>query len=112
MVSKKIHNIEKYLVPIAGVLEGILTSGGNEVLEHIKYIARALTVKTSPCFHLQMLKLLKVLLLDQKENNHCASPVDFAAHFLQGKGLQVLLNLCKNSSFDVKSMCIKLIDVL
>jgi hypothetical protein len=52
VANVKIHNIEKYLAPIAGVLEGILTSGGNEVLEHIKYIARALTVKTSPCFHL------------------------------------------------------------
>ena len=53
-----------------------------------------------------------MLLLDQKENHHCASPADFAAHFLQAKGLQVLLNLCKTSSFDVKSMCLKLIDVL
>lgn len=48
----RIQNIEKYLAPIAGVLEGILTSGGNEVLEHIKCLAWALAVKTSPCFHL------------------------------------------------------------
>ena len=27
------HNIDKYLAPIAGVLEGVLTSGGSEVLE-------------------------------------------------------------------------------
>jgi hypothetical protein len=34
-----------------------------------------------------MLKLLKVLLLDSKEDRHCASPVDFAAHFINAKGL-------------------------
>ena len=59
-----------------------------------------------------MLKLLKVLLLDSKEDRHCASPVEFASHFINAKGLQILLYLCSNSSFDVKSMCIKLIDVL
>lgn len=59
-----------------------------------------------------MLKLLKVLLLDSREDKHCASPVEFAVHFLNAKGLQILLYLCSNSSFDVKSMCIKLIDVL
>ena len=75
----KIHHIDKYLGPIAGVLEGVLTCGGNQVLDQIQYIAKALTVKSSPCFHLQMLKLLKVLLLDSKEDRHCASPADFAA---------------------------------
>ena len=59
-----------------------------------------------------MLKLLKVLLLDSKEDPHCASPGEFAAHLLKAKGLQILLYLCSNSSFDVKSMCVKLIDVL
>lgn len=33
--NAKIHNIAKYLEPIAGVLEGVLTSGGNEVLDQI-----------------------------------------------------------------------------
>lgn len=61
-----------------------------------------------------MLKLLKVLLLDSKDGDghHCASPSDFASFFLKANGLQVLLYLCSNSSFDVKSMCVKLIDVL
>jgi hypothetical protein len=59
-----------------------------------------------------MLKLLKVLLLDSKEDRHCASPADFAHHFLKAKGLQILLQLCSHSSFDVKAMCVKLLDVL
>lgn len=59
-----------------------------------------------------MLKLLKVLLLDSKEDRHCASPADFASQLLKTKGLQVLLYLCSNSTFDVKAMCVKLIDVL
>jgi hypothetical protein len=59
-----------------------------------------------------MLKLLKVLLLDSKDEGHCAKPSDFAAHFIHAKGLNILLYLCSNSSFDVKSMCVKLIDVL
>ena len=112
--KQRIHHLDRYLAPIAGVLEGVLTSGGNEVLDQIQYIAKSLTVKSSPCFHLQMLKLLKVLLLDSysKNGGHCASPADFAAQLLKSKGLQILLYLCSNSSFDVKAMCVKLIDVL
>jgi hypothetical protein len=68
----RVLSIEKYLGPIGGVLEKVLTSGGNEVLDQIQYIAKSLAIKTSPCFHLQMLKLLKVLLLDSKEDRHCA----------------------------------------
>lgn len=85
--NSKTHDIEKYLRPIAGVLEGVLTSGGNEVLDQIQFIAKALTTKSCPCFHLQMLKLLKVLLLDSKEDRHCASPADFASSFLKANGL-------------------------
>ena len=61
-----------------------------------------------------MLKLLKVLLLDSKdEDRHCASPGDFAQSFLRAHGLTLLLHLsATSSSFDVKSMCVKLIDVL
>ena len=81
------HDIDKYLSPIAGVLEGVLTCGGNEILDQIQHLARSLTMKTSACFHLQMLMLLKVLLLDSKEDRHCASPADFAGHFLRAKGL-------------------------
>ena len=112
--ANKINNLNKYLGPIAGVLEGVLTSGGNEILDQIQYIAKALTIKfrSSNCFHLQILKLLKVLLLDSKEDRHCASPAEFASALLKSKGLQILLYLCTDSSFDVKSMCVKLIDVL
>lgn len=59
-----------------------------------------------------MLKLLKVLLLDSRSDHDCASPIDFATHFLKAKGLQILLYLCSNSSLDVKAMSVKLIDVL
>lgn len=31
---------------------------------------------------------------------------------MKANGLQILLYLCSNSSFDVKAMCVKLIDVL
>ncbi len=91
---QKIHNIDKYLGPIAGVLEGVLTTGGNEVVDQIQFIANSLTFKTSACFHLQILKLLKVLLLDTNEKAHCATPADFAAAFLKAKGLHILLHLC------------------
>jgi hypothetical protein len=72
------YNINKYLEPIAAVLEYVLTSGGDEIIEQIDYIAKSLTVKSCPCFHLQMLKLLKVLLLDSNSDNDCASPIEFA----------------------------------
>ena len=104
-------DINKYLEPIAGVLEYVLTSGGTEVLSQIQFIAKSLTVKSCACFHIQMLKLLKVLLVD-KADNECASPSEIASKFLEVNGLQILLFLCQKASFDVKAMCIKLIDVL
>ena len=106
-----IYHIDKYLEPIAGVLEYVLTSGGDEILAQIQFIAKSLTIKSCACFHMQMLKLLKVLLLD-KSDNDCNSPSEFASKFLDVNGLQILLYLCQNASFDVKTMCIKLIDVL
>jgi len=34
-VKTSAHDIDKYLSPIAGVLEGVLTCGGNEILDQI-----------------------------------------------------------------------------
>lgn len=51
-VKTSAHDIDKYLSPIAGVLEGVLTCGGNEILDQIQHLARSLTMKTSACFHL------------------------------------------------------------
>lgn len=80
--------VYKYLEPISGVLETVLTSAGDEILLEIEHLAKSLCLKSCACFHLQMLKLLKVLLLDSKsDNNDCASPVDFAQKFLNAKGL-------------------------
>lgn len=104
--------IEKYLEPISGVLEYVLTNGGYEILGQIEFIARSLIAKSCASFHLQMLKLLKVLLIDSRNDLDCASPIDFATSFLNANGLQILLYLCQNASYDVKAMCIKLIDVL
>ncbi len=71
--------VDRYLEPICGVLETVLTSAGDEILLEIEHLAKSLCLKSCACFHLQMLKLLKVLLLDSKSNNtDCASPVDFA----------------------------------
>ena len=54
--------------PIAGVLENVLTSGAvPEILEEVETLAKCLTAKSSSCFYLQILKLLKVLLLDANE---------------------------------------------
>ena len=80
--------VDKYLEPICGVLETVLTTAGDEILLEIEHLAKSLCLKSCACFHLQMLKLLKVLLLDSKSNNtDCASPVDFAQKFLDKRGL-------------------------
>ena len=105
--------VDKYLEPISGVLECVLTSGGNEILSEIDHLTHSLTLKSCPCFQMQILKLVKVLLLDSKSDQECASPVEFAQRFVNAKGLEILLHLCaNNASLDVKTMCIKLIDVL
>ena len=83
----------------------------NGILDIIKFIALSLTnSEACPCFQLQMLKLLRLVLVDSKEQE--ASSL-FAQKFIKENGLQVLLYVCSISrTFDVKSFCIKIIDVL
>ena len=57
-----------------------------------------------------MLKLLRLVLVDSKEQEISSL---FAEKFIKENGLEVLLYVCSISvTFDVKSLCIKLIDVL
>jgi hypothetical protein len=81
--------VDKYLEPISGVLETVLTSGGKEIFGEIDHIAKSLCLKSSPCYHLHLLKLLKVLFLDSKQQSSKDSnqSADFAKQFLAGKGL-------------------------
>jgi len=43
-------NVDKLLEPISGVLESVLTSGGNEILPEIDHLTSSLTLKSCPCF--------------------------------------------------------------
>jgi hypothetical protein len=63
----KVDRTYEYLEPIAAVLENVLTSGAPEILEQVDTLAKCLTARSSSCFYLQILKLLKVLLLDTSD---------------------------------------------
>lgn len=102
----------KELSLILGVVEKLFIKGGEIISENIKFLTPALTSKASATFKFEILKLLKVLLVDIKEDNLCPSPMTFAEHFIENKGMHILLYLCINSPLDVISMCLKLIDVL
>lgn len=102
----------KELSMILGVVEKLFIKGGEVISENIKYLTPALTSKTSATFKFEILKLLKVLLVDTKEDLLCPSPLTFAEHFIENSGMHILLYLCINSPLDVISMCLKLIDVL
>ena len=57
-----------------------------------------------------MLKLLRLVLVDSKDRE---ISLLFAQKFIKEQGLQVLLYVCSISmTFDVKSFCIKIIDIL
>ena len=113
------YDVQKLLEPITAVLETVLNSQfvdqpheiDSSILDIIKYIALSLTNSNAcPCFQMQMLKLLRLVLVDSKD--HQISSV-FAQKFIKENGLQVLLYVCSISkTFDVKSFCIKIIDVL
>jgi hypothetical protein len=123
--KQPVYAIRRYLEPIAAVLENVMTTGGEDVLDEIQYIAKSLAAKSCPCFHIQMLQLLKVLLIDSRpdadpKKNQAAgdtskmqnSRVGIRYRFYEVKGLQILLYLCQNAALDVKAMCIKIIDML
>ena len=102
----------KDLSLILGVVEKLFIKGGGSISENIKYLTPALTSKASATFKYEILKLLKVLLVDTEEDAVCPSPIVFADHFIDNCGMHILLYLCINSPLDVISMCLKLIDVL
>mmetsp|Transcript_30338 Transcript_30338/g.46415 ORF Transcript_30338/g.46415 Transcript_30338/m.46415 type:complete len:129 (+) Transcript_30338:2934-3320(+) len=57
-----------------------------------------------------MLKLLRLVLVDSKNPD---ISTQFAQRFIKEQGLQVLLYVCSiGLTFDVKSLCVKLLDVL
>lgn len=77
-------DVQRLLEPITAVLETVLNASfglissnksqspsiyiPNEILDSIKYICLALTNAGScPCFQLQMLKLLRLVLVDSKD---------------------------------------------
>lgn len=97
---------------ILNVVEKLFTKGGENMSENIKHLTPILTSKASASFKFEILKLLKVLLIDSKEDSLCPSPLTFAEHFIDNFGMHILLYLCTNSNLSVTSMCIKLIDVL
>ena len=120
-------DVQRLLEPITAVLETVLNASfglfsstkgqspsihiPNEILDTIKYICLALTSSGAcPCFQLQMLKLLRLVLVDSKDQE---ISLLFAQKFIKEQGLQVLLYVCSISmTFDVKSFCIKIIDIL
>ena len=97
---------------VLGVVEKLFIKGGENISENVKYLIPALTSKASSTFKFEILRLLKVLLVDTKDDTHCPSPLTFAEHFIDNHGMHVLLYLWINSSLDVTSMWFKLIDVL
>ena len=102
----------KDLSLILSVVEKLLVKGGDSISENIKYLTPALTSKASAIFKYEILKLLKDLLVDAKEDPMCPSPLTFAEHFIENSGMHILLYLCINSPLEVISMCLKLIDIL
>jgi hypothetical protein len=89
---------------VLGVVEKLFIKGGEVVSENIKFLTPALTSKASASFKFEILKLLKVLLVDTKEDAICPSPLTFAKHFIDNNGMHILLYLCINSPLDVISM--------
>ena len=113
---KEVYKLEEYISPIVGIIKFIFTNGGDPVAANIGSIVKALTLKSSHCFYLQLLLLVKSLLSDSMEESpeylSCASPYTFAMHFLNADGLKVLLWLCTNKTPDIRALSLKLIDIL
>jgi hypothetical protein len=107
-------NLALTIEPIIQIVQKIFLTGGNSprLTEQIQYLGQVLTSKTQPCFKLQILKLLKVLLVDSKQETFCDSPQNYADQFFKVDGVKILLYLCTNSPLDIKSMSMKLIDAL
>jgi len=61
---------------------------------------------------LEILNLLKILLIDSKEESLSDSTQNYANSFLKIDGIEILLYLSTNSTLDIKSMSLKLIDGL
>ena len=105
---------EKIILPLFSIIELIMTHESISeqiVCTSLKNIIEALIIKSSPCFQLYLLKLLKNLIVD----GICVhlNSEDFMKTIIESKLIYVMLYLVGNTLCpDIKAYCIKIINLL
>lgn len=112
-IEKKFNwDVEKILSPLLSIVEFILSHEAmseDDSTELMQNLLQMLIIRASPCFHLRLLKLLKVLLVDGFFI-HLNSD-NFFLMINDKKVIHILLYLISNTLCpDIKSLCVKLLN--
>ena len=105
---------DKILAPLFSIVELIMNHDSTPeqiICDALKNIIETLIIKSSPCFQLFLLKLLKTLMVD----GFCmhGNSDDFGKTIIESKLIYIMLYLVGNSLCpDIKAYCIKIINFL
>lgn len=116
-VSKMIEIIQEYYMDtevhvkeISSIIEVVLLGNGENIAYSVVYIVAGLFARTSNIVQISLLGLLKKVLNDRPGDVVSASSAVFTKHFLEASGLEMLLLLLSSGNYEVRSMCLSLID--
>lgn len=105
-------DMDKILSPLLSIVEFILSHEAiseDDSIESMRNLLQMLIIRASPCFHLRLLKLLKLLLVDGFFI-HINSD-NFFLMINDIKVIYILLYLISNTLCpDIKSLCVKLLN--
>lgn len=101
---------EQHIKEIVGIIEVVLLGNGENIAFSITFIVSVLFAKSSNLVQVQLLQLLKKLLNDRPGDIVSASSSVFAKFFLEANGLEMLLLLLSSGCFEVRGLCLSLID--
>ena len=100
---------EKMLSPLMSIVESVLSHEGipeEIVCSSLQNIIEMLIIKSSPCFQITLLKLLKKLIVDNVSDQ-------FVQTIIESKLVYIMLYIVGNTLCpDIKALCIKIINFL
>ncbi|CAI2372614.1 unnamed protein product [Moneuplotes crassus] len=107
-----VNNLSEYIRPILEIIRNILSDcakGAKEtsVTSGITDLVSIITYKQTPCYRIEVLKVIKDLVSEQEQNCHT-----FKVHLKKSKHYFLILKVFNESYYDVQTYCAEIIKCL
>jgi len=107
-----INNLAKYIHPILQIIKWILSNWAkenkeNEVTREINELVSILVHKQTPCYRIEILKVIKYLVSEEEPHWH-----KFKMYLKEEKHYFIILKIFNDSYYDVQTYCAQIIKSL